>query len=75
MDDDDEHNRVVGVVIETIYAHSPAMPADQRQSLAEAIVDRFTCTECGFVEMFEGNYQGECNDCAPRVAARNRSTS
>jgi hypothetical protein len=74
MDEDDERDRVIGVVIEVIYAVDTDMPAQRREQLAGAIVDRFTCTECGFVEMFEGNHHGECNDCAPRLAARNRAT-
>jgi hypothetical protein len=44
----------------------------QTFALAESVADVFTCTECGFIDAFIGNSYGECNDCAPRVTARNR---
>lgn len=80
--DDDYRNLVVQKITVAIWVHglktsgtASAGPVPQQVALAEAIADVFTCTECGFVDVGIGNTYGECNDCAPRLAARNRCES
>lgn len=77
--DDEYRALVIQKIAEAVWLHglktsgtAAAVPGPQTLALAESIADVFTCTECGFLDAFIGNHYGECNDCAPRLAARKR---
>jgi predicted transcriptional regulator len=79
---DPSRKRLITVIAQAIWEHwfrktgtAGSYLDISDDGLAAAIVDRFTCPECTFVDMFEGNDGGVCNDCAPRVTARKRLES
>lgn len=64
---DNFRDRVVSELTEVIKASAVDRTTSHAVKVAEAITDRLTCPDCGFIDIGIGNPPDNvCNDCAPR---------
>jgi hypothetical protein len=60
---------VIRELTEVIKANAVDRTTAHAVKVAEAIADRITCPDCGFIDIGLGNVGNRCNDCAPRHVA------